>query len=737
MKKALLITILILSMLLPLCGCGGSGSADNAGEAESVEAGVSTAPPEPVDDETDIPVAVELAEETGYPAGRLDLALEEGEILQDAACAGGQIYVQLQSEQEYGYGSPRYCLVETDGSLREIVATEGFFSAGGFQPLDDGSLWYISYEYTEGSSGEMDVSDERLIHVSADGAELGSISASELGGSITRLLPGANGGLIVMSDYGAAFLDSAARITGTAEISGGFLSQMFPLDDGTAAVWHWIDFENDEGELLRIDPDAAAFVPVPGVKSFTSMNVLGGALDRLWVQESQGDLSLYDPSTGEFAQAVAWIDLGIDQYRLSSIALLDANTVVFTVLRDGNSYDLTRDLYIIPAGYSINSDDKITLTLAGIRVPRTVRSLVSEFNMSNDEYYIEVQEYYDYDADIGENPLGDRFLYELSIGELPDILTMSGLDTASLARKGYLASLEELVESGDYLENILDAVRIDETLYTLPISYRVLTGAAVTEIGGGAEGCTTDDLRAWMAAWPDMGVMCEEDRMNVLQYLLTADAQALIDGASVNEDALRDILTLADDIPEDWSVWDSEQFSGGNILCAVDTSSCGNWRFANSRMGTDDWSFVGVPCADGDGHVVLPHTELAVASDTEHAEGCMAFLRYALSSEVQNRIAACEYDIWGLPLRADALTAGIQRSLEQMELTDVDEEAASARLEAVIRSASKICRDSSIESGVINIILDEAAQYFSGEKTLDSTVSAIQSRASIYIAEQG
>ena len=57
--------------------------------------------------------------------------------------------------------------------------------------------------------------------------------------------------------------------------------------------------------------------------------------------------------------------------------------------------------------------------------------------------------------------------------------------------------------------------------------------------------------------------------------------------------------------------------------------------------------------------------------------------------------------------------------------------------DTLIRSANKVYRSNSLEGGIIDIIEEEAELAFSGQKSLDSAVSSIQSRAGIYIAEQG
>ena len=752
MKKHFLIPLLIFSMLLALCGCGKTDltAAQVSGDYTNTNDTDDTGKTD-IGGTESLAVEVEQKKETGYPTGRMEIDLSENEILSSAACANGMIYVACMSMDDSSYLSgTRICRLNTDGTLEELLATDGDAYVSTFVPSDDGSVWYLTEQevWTVPDDPASVSSDIHLVHVSADGTELCSVSAEEFGSEgIGTLLPGPNGGLYVASDNGLHVLDAVGTLVGTVIISAGFLSQPFRLNDGTLMVWHWIDFENNDGELLRLNADDMTFESVSGVKEFTFNNILGGTIERLWMQDSKGDFVLYDPMTQETVTAITWADLGIDQYGVNSFCLLDENTVVLTARRDRNSYtDMTSDLYVIRSGYSLNSEDKITLTMAGIGISDTGRKLATAFNMSNDAYYVEITDYYDYDSVLSENnELSERFLYEINTGVLPDILVFSdthdGISVDALARKGYLTDLGALIDAddtlsrSDFLSNVLDAVSIDGTLYTVPLEYVILTAAAATQITGGGTGCTLDDLQEWIAAYPDYGVMCEAGREKILSYLLRANAHSFIaDNGSAALDAamLREILEFVGSLPDTIPTFDTGVFSGGNIMVPMELWQADNSGFAEGRLGGIDYSQIGIPCADGNGQVVLPYRELAIASNTENPEGCWAFICYALSSDFQQKIATGQADIWELPLRVDALETGEVNMAHMYSL-----DASNPAFDALIRSANKVYRSNSLEGGIIDIIEEEAELAFSGQKSLDSAVSSIQSRASIYIAEQG
>lgn len=745
MKKRILAFIMILLLCPTLFGCGKTDlpAAQTDGDTNGTNETAKT----DVDETKSLAVEIEQEEETGYPNGKVTLDLADHEYISCAACADGRIYVACKHTDESGYltGS-RICRVSTDGTLSDYLTIDGDVSVTRITPSDDGSIWYLAERQIWTVPGDpMSISFEsQLHHVSAEGAERCSVSSDTFGAQgVGSLLSAPNGGLFIASDSGVTSLDASGTRIGTASIERGFLAQSFLLDDGTLMAWHWIDLENNDGELLRLDADSMTFEPVPGVEVFPSGNIIGGAFNRLWTQNSQGDFVLYDPMTQEAATAIHWADLDIDRYGVSSVCLLDENTVVLTALRDRNSFDITADLYVIRSGYSLNTEDKITLTMAGIGISDTLRKLATEFNKANDAYYVEITDYLDYDTLDEDSELSERFLYEISTGELPDILVFSdtydGISVDALARKGYLTDLgaridaDPALDRSDFLENILDAADIDGTLYTIPIDYMILTAAAATQITGGGTGCTLDDLKGWIAANPDYGVMGATDKERALLYLLQANAHSFIgdDGsAALDADMLRELLDFMGSLPDTWSDYDSI-FSGESILMPIEMSVADESFLVGLSLGQADYSLIGIPCVDGNGQVIRPYRELAIASDTAYPDGCWEFIRYALSADFQNIIATGQASVWQLPLRKDALETAEAYTAQKFGF-----DAPNPAFDTLIRSVSKVYRANSLEAGIIDIIQEEAELAFSGQKTLDSAVSSIQSRASIYIAER-
>lgn len=728
-RKTCLALLLALAMTLGLCGCGDGAPAEAAREVSG-------------DFQTDggeqaLSAGAAGEEDGGYPTGRLAADLRDGEFISSAACAGGEIYLALQTMDETSsadgviavLNSGRICRLAPDGTLTELCTlTDGWLSQ--FVPLEDGSVWYTGWQ--EAASGEMEESAVRLVHIGADGTPLGDTAVRELpGGGEGALLPGPDGGLVLAETQGFVLLDSGANVTGTAAVSRGFLSQPFTLEDGSVMSWVWTDFENDEGELVRLDTAAMTLETVKDVTEFTFDVVLGGTLEALWVRaQSSADFILYNALTGEKRTAIAWVDLNIDQMDVTGAALLDGGRAVVAT-REG--------VYVFPAGYTLAGGGKTTLTLAGVGVSESVRRLVTAFNQDSQEYYVSITDYQDYGAVPEDSALSDRFLYEISVGELPDVIVFSdttdGPSVENLARKGYLTDLGALIDGdesfdrGDFLENILSAVSVDGTLYTVPLEYEVWTAAAAVEVTGGGTSCTLDELRRWMEAWPGLDAMCETTRNGALEYLLAASAESLLtgDGQALDGAVLGDILSFAAGLPENM------YGGGGNILVPVELFTAEDTGFVQSRLGQTAFSLVGLPCAGGGGHLVRPYRELAIASDTDCPEGCWALLRYALSPEYQNALATGGIggSIWEIPLRADALAAAEDYAARCQGLEEPD-----PAFDTLLRGVDRVYRVNSTAGGVIAVIQEEAGAYFTGQKTLDDTLASIQSRASLYMAER-
>lgn len=739
MTKRILAWALGLGLLAGLCGCGRTEAAPEE-----------TAPPtayytvDGVAQNADTAAEAESEDAAAgaYPAGKQAVELPEGARITGLSCFNGRIYVNLAESTEvsgelYEMTGGSLCRLEPDGTLTRLAEVGAFGTY--FAVLPDESIWYFDTVMDDAANVTF---THILCHVAADGVELARVEMDTQSEAVMRLLPGADGGVVILSDHRFAAYDAAGAMTGEAKYEGAFLySGAAALPDGRIAAAGWPDVERDERELLVLEPESMELQSLGALEVGMWFNgVLGGTLDCLWVDNRQP--YVYDLETQTMTSGVDWAALGLNAEYVSGVAFLDAATMVAYVRQSGDG--LAGDVYVFPAGYTLRGADKTTLTLAGVNFQSELRQLVVNFNEASEDYYVELLDYSD-NVD-GRSP--ERLLYELNTGELPDLILCNGsfgdeVSIDTLARKGYLADIGALIDSdadmtrADFLENVLDALSVDGVLCSVPLIYDLETAAASAATVGTDMGCSFDDVRAWLAENEELGLVADvyahDDRW--LGYILKTNASAFIDRsggtAVLCPDAIEQTLEFARFVVEH-GVSGGDEMDGDYLLAYIWKNEISSLTaYCAGRVGLPATA-IGWPCLDGVGAVIEPLRELAIASDTEHMDGCWAFIHYMLT-DYQAYLHSEESRESSLPIRVDSLEADIEYAVSVYDASREEVEA----FAALLRATDRVYRSSSPEAQVVAIIKEQAADYLAGDASLDAAMAAIESRVNLYLAEQG
>lgn len=739
MTKRIMAWALGLGLLAGLCGCGRVEAAPEE-----------TAPPTAYYTVDETVQSADTAAETesedaaagAYPAGKQAVELPDGARITGLSCFNGKIYASLSEAAEvsgelYEMTGGSLCRLEPDGTLTRLAEVGAFGTY--FAVLPDESIWYFDTVMDDAVNVTF---THILCHVTADGTELARVEMDTQSEAVMRLLPGADGGVVILMDQRFAAYDAAGAMTGEAKYEGAFLySGAAALPDGRIAAAGWPDVERDERELLVFDPETMTLQSLGALEVGMWFNgVLGGTLDCLWVDNRQP--YVYDLETQTMTSGVDWAALGLNSEYVGGVAFLDAATMVAYVRQSGDG--LAGDVYVFPAGYALRGADKTVLTLAGVNFQSELRQLVVNFNEASEDYYVELLDYSD-NVD-GRDP--ERLLYELNTGELPDLILCNSsfgdeVSIDTLARKGYLADIGALIDSdadmtrADFLENVLDALSVDGVLCSVPLIYNLETAAASAAAVGTDMGCTFDDVRAWLAENEELGLVADvyahDDRW--LGYILKTNASAFVDrsgGAAVLcPDAIEQTLEFARFVVEH-GVSGGDEMDGDYLLAYIWENEISSLSaYCAGRIGLPATA-IGWPCLDGVGAEIEPLRELAIASDTEHMDGCWAFIRYMLT-DYQAYLHSEESRESSLPICVDSLEADIEHAVSVYDASREEVEA----FAALLRAADRVYRSSSPEAQVVAIIKEQAADYLAGAASLDAAMAAIESRASLYLAEQG
>jgi maltose-binding protein MalE len=162
---------------------------------------------------------------------------------------------------------------------------------------------------------------------------------------------------------------------------------------------------------------------------------------------------------------------------------------------------------------------------------------------------------------------------------------------------------------------------------------------------------------------------------------------------------------------------------------------------------------VGYPNDQGVGSAATAINSFAISAKSPYQDGAWEFVKNFILPE--NQLKAERYDYWGLPILKEALVDSAKYITEKPYYIDQDgnkveqdftiwikneevvidpanEEEMQRWIDFVLSVETKASTD---YEDIMEIISGEAADYFSGQKTVEAVMEIIQSRMDIFISE--
>lgn len=399
---------------------------------------------------------------------------------------------------------------------------------------------------------------------------------------------------------------------------------------------------------------------------------------------------------------------------------------------------------------------------------------ITAFNESSQEYFVETKEYGQEGSDEKGGDLQTQLTLDILSGKGPDLVIWdSAFYSSSMASGKLMEDLYDFMEADedfrreDYYENILQAFEVDGRLYTLPTSFSVETVCGKAEEIGIGRGVT----ESW-----EMGEMIQAFSDSPHAEWLTVNHSKELAFSSVcngcignfvdwgsgeccfDSPSFVELLELSDTFPgqlmiaSDFSYYETLR-SGKAFWEPVILVS--PWRVADQRVhfGDENILWPGYPVADGEkdlgGGVAKPYGEcFSICQNSDNQEAAWEFIKSYLTIEAQR-----ETD--GIPLLRSASEERIQDALTPVyETVDgVKQEKGRHQIlaegEAPVELSCITDRDAEIfraiienthrsygnDSGIMEIIMEEAGAYFEKGKDAAEVASVIQNRVSIYVSE--
>ncbi len=587
------------------------------------------------------------------------------------------------------------------------------------------------------------------------------------------LLPARDGGIQAFSMDGQKTYDI--------EFSG-YVYSLFNLKDGRAAAFfydmdepdyskamalHVIDSEKGAFEADSYDLDSFEFIPG------------GGDYDAYYT--ASGQLYGYNLGEEEGQPLFNWTNCNVNNSMIQ-LSRVTGDGIIQGISGqwDDNGGDTEYEYFSISQVPYSSLPQKSVLTMAVQYLDYNTQNAVINFNRSSDDVRIEIKDYSQYNNEKDWSAGLTKLTTEIMAGNMPDIISVSEqIPYRQLAAKGLLEDLYPYMEADgsfnkeDFFPNVLSALEVDGKLYAACAGFMVQTVAGASSVVGDTPGWTYDDYYAALATMPEgcEGFDLGYDRESMLTVALVLDMTDFVDwnAGTCNFDSqdFIDVLEFANSFP-DKSFYENYEFTpddsaanriaqGKQMLTLASFTGTNYILYDFDQMFGGSSTCIGFPTNNGVGNIMTMGESYAMSSSCKDKDAAWQFLRSFLTEEYQLNGSY-------LPTNMKAFEKSLEKAMEVEYEKDangnyiLDENGEripisygmvsdgvntyhmyattprqAEQLREVIATSTKMM---DYDQSIIDIVLEEAAAYFAGQKSAQDVAKLIQSKANIYINEQ-
>jgi len=406
-----------------------------------------------------------------------------------------------------------------------------------------------------------------------------------------------------------------------------------------------------------------------------------------------------------------------------------------------------------------------TLTIGCYYLDYEVRKQVFAFNKKSQDVRFSIVDYSKYDGEAGGEGM-TKLNTDIASGSAPDILILSSvMPVRSYINKGVFEDLtpyfenDEEIKGEQYLTNVLDAFKTDGKMYAVVPSFFVNTIAGKTaDLGDGTSFTPdfADELAKAKSVTPEklFGTCTRDD---LLYQALEMCGGQFIDweNASCSFDSPEFIRLLQfiaqfpakidDTYEEDAS---ADYRSGKSLFARVSLGAFDD--YVNLKYGVfgEDVTLVGFPSPKPGKAVIFPQLEIAVNSSSADKDACWSFVRLFLLDDYQKSVEM----YW--PVSIDAVDRLANEAMKPLYYEDEfgnqvedhiivnigGEDIALPRIsdtevDQMYIFLKGLDSEAYYDINIENIVAEESAAFFEGQKSAEDVAGVIQSRVQIYINE--
>ena len=498
---------------------------------------------------------------------------------------------------------------------------------------------------------------------------------------------------------------------------------------------------------------------------FYAYNITDGGAYDVYLSDDKG---IFGYNLGDQAPTPIMDFLGSDfaSYGLNQLYFVDEDSFIALYYHEEGT-TLSR-FTRVPANEVV---EKTELVLGCYYLDSEIKSEIIRFNKESDAYRIRVLDYSDYntaeDYSIGRTRLNS----DIASGNIPDIVMLhNGMPVESYMAKGVFADYYELMEADadfnreDFLPNLFEAYEMNGKLYQMVPCFYIQTFVGKTADVGEDFSWTMEEALALQKSRPEGTKLFPDLIQNdFLNTCLSVNSDEYVNWETgecfFDSDKFIQILDYAKTLPKEYNFADYEdeeayqememQYREGRSLLMsgvmMSFDEYGSWKYA--RFG-EEITLVGFPTEKGIGSSFIYGYNLAISEQSEHKQAAWEFVKSLLSEEYQDQLEFC------FPTRISSLEKLGEKAQEMPFYLDENGEKVEyepsyyvgnmevkgaplteAEVETIMELIKSIQRTGTYNEEIFNIVAEEAAAFFAGQKSAKEVADIIQSRVRIYVNE--
>lgn len=522
--------------------------------------------------------------------------------------------------------------------------------------------------------------------------------------------------------------------------------------------------DGEYNSFYKVDVDAGTVSVVEGAQiEAYEYQLFAGNPHDFFAVNSEG---VYGYNVGDEnpTQLLNFVDSDIDASGLYQLVAISETEMLALLPSDEMGFNLAVLTKVKPEDVK----DKQIITLGCNYIDYDVRSHVVKFNKENENYRIVITDYSNYETDDDMSAGANKLNTDIVSSNAPDILVLDNdMPVDSYIAKGLFEDMTDYFNNDEELskKQFIEAMNVfknDGKMYKLVPAFSIETVVASTKYAG-ADNDYTWTIDELEKVAKDTGVEYKNifgtlSRDEVFDMAMTLAGSQFIDWenlkCSYDSEAFVHLLEFINEFPvelkeEDYETDTSAYWREGLSLAErIYLTSFSDYNYAKKGVFGEDVSFVGFPSDNGSGSCITPTLQLTMSSNSKVKDGCWEFMRYFLTDEYQNTIdgnwPVSMDKINELAAAAKKKPVYIDENGKEQEYDDtyyigdseiIIDPMTDDEVNAVLDYVNSVTQVGSYNDAVINIIQEEAAAFFSGQKSAKEVADIIQSRVQIYVNE--